>query len=231
MYPPKTFLFAGASSTIAKKTSEILRNEGNRVIGISRNDCSEHYDDFHKIENYNKESFPVINESINGLVYFPGTINLKPFGRLNSDDLATDFQVNTLGAVYFVQQYLNQLKTADSASIVFITTVAVKTGMPFHSSVALAKGAIEGLIPALAAELAPKIRVNAVAPSLTESTLSEKFLNTPEKQEASKNRNPLKKIGSPHEVAEAICFLLTEKSSWVTGQVLAVDGGMGNLKL
>jgi NAD(P)-dependent dehydrogenase (short-subunit alcohol dehydrogenase family) len=231
MSSQKTYLFAGASSAIGKKASEILRKEGNKVIGISRNDCSEHYDDFYTVDNYGKENFPAISEPINGLVYFPGTINLKPFARLSSTDLDNDYQVNTLGAVYFVQNYLNQLKNVESASVVFISTVAVKTGMPFHSSVALTKGAIEGLVPALAAELAPKIRVNAVAPSLTHTALSERFLNTPEKQDASRNRNPMKKIGSPDEVAEAICFLLTSKSSWITGQVLGVDGGMGNLKL
>jgi NAD(P)-dependent dehydrogenase (short-subunit alcohol dehydrogenase family) len=109
--------------------------------------------------------------------------------------------------------------------------VAANTGMPFHSSIAMAKAAIEGLTKSLAAELAPAIRVNCIAPALTNTSLGEKFLNTPEKIEASQKRNPLKKIGEPIDLANAIEFLLSEKSNWITGQVIAVDGGMNTLKL
>ena len=113
----------------------------------------------------------------------------------------------------------------------FLSSVAAQQGIPFHSSIAMAKGAIEGLTKALAAELAPTIRVNAVAPSLTNTPLADRFINTPEKIEASEKRNPLKKVGTVEELAQSISFLLTEKSSWITGQILAVDGGMGTLKL
>ncbi|MFN6039874.1 MAG: SDR family NAD(P)-dependent oxidoreductase [Bacteroidota bacterium] len=231
MSQTKSFLFAGASSAIARKAAEILRNEGYRVIGISRNDCSIDYDEFHVVQGYEKNNLPNIEGPLAGIVYFPGTITLKPFARISSDEFMQDMSVNAFGAVYFIQQYLNQLKLSDEGSIVLFSTVAVKTGMPFHSSVALAKGAIEGLIPALAAELAPKIRVNAIAPSLTNSSLSERFLNTTEKQAAAQQRNPMKKIGTPEELANAVCFLLTSRSSWITGQIFAVDGGMSNLKL
>jgi NAD(P)-dependent dehydrogenase (short-subunit alcohol dehydrogenase family) len=133
--------------------------------------------------------------------------------------------------VAFIQKYLPNLKTSPNASIVLISSVAANTGMPFHSSIAMAKAAIEGLTKSLAAELAPAIRVNCIAPSLTNTSLGEKFLNTPEKIEASQKRNPLKKIGEPIDLANAIEFLLSEKSNWITGQVIAVDGGMNTLKL
>ena len=231
MESQKTYLFAGASSHIAISTSSRLRSQGHKVIGISRNNASPHYDEFHLVEGYHKNNLPSVQGEIHGMVYFPGTINLKPFARLSTEDLNADFEINTFGAIYFVQHYLNQLKAAESSSVVFISTVAVKLGMPFHSSISAAKGALEGLVPALAAELAPKIRVNAIAPSLTHTNLSERFINTPEKQEAAKQRNPMKKIGTPEELSAAVCFLLSTEASWITGQTLAVDGGMGNLKL
>ena len=139
--------------------------------------------------------------------------------------------MNSLGAVAFVQAYLNNLKQNASGSIVLISTVAVAVGMPYHASISMAKGAIEALTRSLAAEFAPTIRVNCVAPSLTNTPLSEKFINSVEKKEASEKRNPLNKVGSPENVAGAVTFLLSEKASWVTGQILAIDGGMGNIKL
>ena len=164
-------------------------------------------------------------------MYFPGTINLKPFNRYTKDDFLHDYSINALGAAAFAQAYLPNLKKSSNGSIVFISTVAVAAGMPFHSSIAMAKAALEGLTRSLAAELAPKIRVNCIAPSLTDTPLSEKFLGTPEKREAAQSRNPSKKVGSAEDIANAIAFLLSEKSAWITGQVLAVDGGMGNLKV
>jgi NAD(P)-dependent dehydrogenase (short-subunit alcohol dehydrogenase family) len=136
-----------------------------------------------------------------------------------------------LGAVAFVQAYLNNLKKAENASIVFISTVAVSIGLPFHSSISMAKGAIEGLTKALAAELAPSIRVNCVAPSLVNTPLGDKFINTPEKLEAMQKRNPLRKVGEASDVANAIAFLLGKESSWINAQTIAVDGGMNNLKI
>ena len=228
----KSYLLAGASSSIAKQCATILKSEGNRVIGISRSeDTKEEYDEFFKVKGYGKNDFPLINEPLHGLVYFPGTITLKPFGKLSGDDFSADFQINTLGALYFTQNYLNNLKSSDGGAVVFVSSVAVKTGIPFHVSVAMSKGALEGIVPSLAAELSPKIRVNAVAPSLTDSRISERFLNSPEKKSAALQRNPMKKIGTPEEVAHAVCFLLSSRSSWITGQVLAIDGGMNNLKL
>jgi 3-oxoacyl-[acyl-carrier protein] reductase len=230
MNQTKTFLFAGASSAIAKETALLLKKKGHKVIGISTKSDQPAYDELYTIDSYDFGNFPNIDGEIAGLVYFPGTINLKPFNRLTPSDFKTDFEINTLGAVAFVQAYLSQLKLSENASVVLISSVAVSTGMPFHASIAMAKGALEGLTKSLAAELAPGIRVNCVAPSLVNSPLGNKFINTPEKIEQMQKRNPLRKIGEPIDVANAVCFLLTAESAWVSGQIIAVDGGMNSIK-
>ena len=214
----KTYLFAGASSAIAIETAKLLRAEGHTVIGLSTKPENSIYDDWHQIEAYDFGNFPALTTAIDGLVYFPGTINLKPFARLTAADFNRDLS------------YLGNLKQSNSASIVFISTVAVSTGLPFHASISLAKGALEGLTKALAAELAPAIRVNCIAPSLVNTPLGEKFINTPEKIEQMQKRNPMRKVGEPTDVAQAVAFLLSEKSAWISGQIMAVDGGMGTIK-
>ncbi|MBA3680075.1 MAG: SDR family oxidoreductase [Bacteroidetes bacterium] len=229
--PQKRYLFAGASSKIAIETANLLRKKKNIVMGISTKNNIEGYDSVYEVNNYNFGSFPEITDGIDGIVYFPGTINLKPFHLFTEKDFLNDYNINVLGAIAFTQAYLKNLKSVNSPSIVFISSVAATQGMPYHSSISAAKSAIEGLTRSLAAELAPKIRVNCVAPSLTETTLSEKFINTPEKLEASQKRNPLKKIGSATDIANAIEFLLSEKSNWITSQTLSIDGGMNNIKL
>lgn len=230
MNQTKTYLFAGASSAIAQETALLLREKGNKIIGLSTKALESGYDHFFQVEKYELNKLPSIDEPINGIVYFPGTINLKPFARLSSADFSHDFDVNVLGAIACVQAYLNNLKKSETASIVFISSVAAGVGMPFHSSISLSKSGIEGLARAMAAEFAPKIRVNCVAPSLVATPLSSKFINTPEKLEAIQKRNPLQKIGETTDIAKAISFLLSEDSTWVTGQVLAIDGGMSTLK-
>ncbi|KGO91813.1 SDR family NAD(P)-dependent oxidoreductase [Flavobacterium subsaxonicum] len=227
----RTYVFAGASSAMAVQAAIMLREQGNIVIGISTKQENPGYDQLYTVESYATGKFPNIEGAINGLAYFPGTINLKPFHRLTEADFVSDFTINTLGAAAFVQAYLPALKIAQGPAVLFFSTVAVATGMPFHASVAMAKGAIEGLTKSLAAEYAPKIRVNCIAPSLTDTPLAAKLLGSEEKTEAGKNRNPLKKIGSTQDLANAITFLLSDNAAWITGQVLAVDGGMGSLKL
>jgi 3-oxoacyl-[acyl-carrier protein] reductase len=226
----RTYLFIGASSAMAQTTCEQLLSAGHRVIGISRSEVSG-YSDSLNADEYSLEQLPEITVPIDGLVYFPGTIQLKPFHRFKPEEVLNDLQVNTLGAFQSIQKYLPNLKQGTSPSIVLFSSVAAGTGMTFHASIAMAKGAIEALTRSLAAEFAPTIRVNAIAPSLTDTPLGEKFLSSPEKREASAQRNPLKKVGTTEELSNSIEFLLSEKSSWITGQILHVDGGMGTLRV
>lgn len=166
---------------------------------------------------------------IDGLVYCPGSINLRPFKALKIDAFEQDLQVNFISLVKVIQTVLPNLVASNQSSIVLFSTVAVKMGIPFHTSVAAAKGAIEGFAKALAAEYAPKIRVNVIAPSLTDTPLANKFLNSEEKKEKSASRNPLKKVGTSEDIAQMASFLLSEKSSWISGQIFHVDGGMSTL--
>jgi NAD(P)-dependent dehydrogenase (short-subunit alcohol dehydrogenase family) len=142
-----------------------------------------------------------------------------------------DFQKQSLGAIKTLQAAFNSLKNAENASVVLFSTVAVQTGFPFHTLVSSSKGAIEGLTRALAAEWAPKVRVNAIAPSITQTPLAGSLLNSPEKIEANASRHPLKKIGQPHDIAKLAQFLLSEDSSWITGQIHHIDGGISNIKI
>ena len=170
-------------------------------------------------------------EKIQGLVYCPGSIRLRPFHRLREADFLSDMRINFFGAVQAIQACLPGLKKADApASIVLFSTVAVGTGMPFHASIASAKGAVEGLTRSLAAEFAPTIRVNAIAPSLTDTNLAQTLLSDDGKRRAAAERHPLKRFGNAGDIAAAATFLLEDESSWVTGQVIAVDGGMGALR-
>ena len=166
---------------------------------------------------------------IDGLVYCPGSINLRPFKGLKIETFESDLKINFIDMVKIVQTILPQLTASNQSSIVLFSTVAASMGMPFHTSVAAAKAAVEGFAKALAAEYAPKIRVNVIAPSLTNTPLADKFLNNETKQEKSAERHPLKRFGQPEDLAQMASFLLSDQSSWMTGQILHVDGGMSTL--
>tara|TARA_B100001057_G_scaffold444520_1_gene481519 strand:+ start:40294 stop:40986 length:693 start_codon:yes stop_codon:yes gene_type:complete len=178
-------------------------------------------------DDFNLEWLP---DHLDGFVYLPGTINLRPFKGIKPSTFMDDFNVNVMGCVKILQKVLPRLQAANNPSIVMFSTVAVKLGMPFHSSVSTSKGAIEGLTRSLAAEFAPKIRVNAIAPSLLNTPMAEKFLNSESKMDNAKNRHPMKEIGSAKDISEMVRFLLSDKSKWMTGQVIPFDGGMSSVK-
>lgn len=170
-------------------------------------------------------------ETLDGLVYCPGSINLRPFKMLKPETFHKDIEINFMGLVRCVHSLLPRLKNSTQASLVFFSTVAVKVGMPFHTSVAASKGAIEGFAKALAAEYAPSFRVNVIAPSLTDTPLASKLLSNEEKKEKMGARHPLKRVGTEEDIANLASFLLREESSWMTGQILGIDGGTSTLNL
>ena len=216
----KHILIIGGNSGIGKELKEILVNEGYKVTSASRSegglDITEE-----------SPSFPEIEGSIDGIAYCPGSILLKPFRGLKMQHFQDDIALNYLGAVKTIQHYQKAL--SENSSIVLFSTVAVTKGMPFHASIAGAKGAVEGLTRSLAAELSPKIRVNCVAPSLTDTPLAEKLLRNDKLRENAAQRHPLKSLGEAKDIAEMAAFLISDKSKWMTGQIVHVDGGMGSV--
>jgi NAD(P)-dependent dehydrogenase (short-subunit alcohol dehydrogenase family) len=227
----KHYLIVGASSGIGFSLASVLSNE-NQVTALSRTEkelVNLHNIIFHECDiSQDQPSFPVIEGPIDGIIYCPGTINLKPFRALKPEDYLTEWNINVMGAIKTIRNYLPQLQQGKNPSIVLFSTVAVQTGMSFHASIAAAKGAVEGLTKSLAAEFAPTIRVNAVAPSLTHTPLADKLLNSEAKTAAAAERHPLKKIGSANDISNAVVYLLN--AEWVTGQILHVDGGMSSIK-
>lgn len=227
-------LIVGASSGIGSALAKQLIASGHQVVGTF-NKTTQPASGFAAYQSLNvlDESLDLsfLPDTLDGLVYCPGAVNLKPFARFKPEDFISDYQLQLVGAVKVIQACLPKLKNAVSPSIVLFSTIAVQTGFNFHSLVASSKGAVEGLTKALAAEFAPKIRVNCIAPSITDTPLAGTLLNTEEKKEANAQRHPLKKIGKPEDLANLAEFLLSEKSSWITGQVLHADGGMSSLKV
>ena len=231
----KNIFIVGGSSGIGLELVKILSDNHHEIyVGSRTADTLAEISDVHHIPmdvTAERLELGTLPETLQGLVYCPGTIVLKPFQRLTIDDFKEDFNINLLGAVKVIQGCIKQLKKSQTgASIVLFSTVAVKTGMAFHASVASAKAAVEGLTRSLAAEFAPRIRVNAIAPSLTDTPLAQNLLSSEEKRKASADRHPLKRIGTPQEIARLAVHLLSETRAWLTGQIIYVDGGMSSLR-
>lgn len=228
------YFIVGASSGIGKQLGLQLSQAGHNVFGTyfkNGADLKDSSIEFQQLnvldDDINVDFLP---PSIDSLVYCPGSINLKPFTRIQASEFVADFNLQVLGAIKIIQAVLPRLKNSDQASILLFSSAAVQTGLNFHSQVSTSKGAIEGLTRALAAEFAPKIRVNCVAPSLTDTPLAHSLLNTEQKKEANAQRHPLKRIGTPEDIANLAQFLISDKSGWITGQIIHIDGGISTLR-
>ena len=229
----RNYVIIGGSSGIGSEIVTLLEEEGaNLIATYNENEIEDRLNvKYIKLDvNSSQLDLDDLPEEIHGLAYCPGSINLKPFHRFTDEDFMEDFQLQVLGATKIIRQLLPRLKKTEDASIILFSTIAVQSGFNFHSQVAMSKGAIEGLTRSLAAELAPLIRVNAIAPSLTDTNLASRFISTPEKHKHQSEKNPLKKIGTARDIAHASVFLMTPKSSWITGQIIHIDGGDSKIK-
>ncbi len=227
----KNILFVGGSSGIGAETINKIKDHYNIYIAC-RSDENLKGLDVNYIEfNATTDEFPTekVPESLDGFVYFPGTINLRPFRSLKIETFIEDLNINFLSMIKCLKSVIGNLKKSESASVIFYSTVAVKVGMPFHTSVSAAKGAIEGFAKSLSAEYAPNVRVNVIAPSLTDTPMADRFLNNDLKKEKVSEKHPLKRFGYADDIANATEFLLSDKSSWITGQIIRVDGGMSTI--
>ena len=228
------YLVVGGSHGIGAAVVERLLSAGARVWVASRTppNAEPNTDLTHlpvdlTNEKIDKAQLP---DQLNGYIYCPGSINLGPVRQLNREAMIQDYQLNVVAAVECLQAAVPALRACGNASVVFFSTVAVAQGMTMHASVSAVKGAIEGLTRSLAAELAPRTRVNCVAPGLTDTPLSERFLSSEQKRNAMADKHPLKRVGTVDDVAELASFLLKPTASWITGQIIGVDGGMSSVR-
>jgi len=226
----KKIIIIGGSRGIGKAIVHALL-PSHQIINISRSVPEySHANLSHQSCDVTTGDLPEIDEA-DGLIYCPGSINLKPFKRLSLEDFRTDFEINVMGAVKAIQTYTPALSKSDSGSIVLFSTVATALGMPFHASIATAKSAVEGLTKSVAADLAPKIRVNAIAPTITDTDLAAKLLRNERMVENTILRHPLKKFLAPSEVASMAAYLISDNSKSISGQVFKLDCGIVSLKI
>ena len=218
----KNILLVGASSKVSIDLFDSYKENYN-FIRLSRTEDNSDFKNFDILDNL---TFPKI-EDLDGIVYFPGNINLKPFKRIKIDDFQNDYNINVVGLLNVLRFYERSLN--NSSSIVMFSSVAAKVGMPFHSSIAMCKSAITSLSRTLAAEWSPKIRLNTISPSLFSSAMSEKFLKDDNMAERMSIKHPLNRVGSVSDITSMINFLISEQSSWITGQDFSVDGGMSTI--
>ncbi len=230
----KNFVVIGGSHGIGLGIVHQLVSQGESVTVVSR--TSEHLAGLENVTHVEADVMAdtivadQLPKRIDGFAYCPGSINLGSARSLSPDSMMDDYRLNVIGAVKCIQAALPAMKAAEMCSVVLFSTVAVAQGLPLHASIAACKGAVEGLARTLAAELAPKIRVNCIAPALTDTRLAEKFLSSDEKRAAMDRRYPLKRIGQVDDIASAACFFLGAESGWITGQILGVDGGLSTLR-
>jgi 3-oxoacyl-[acyl-carrier protein] reductase len=224
----KTYFVVGHRSGIGRALTELLLNRGDAVVGLSRSESGLAHPKLTEFQadilEWDGSGLP---DHLDGFVYAPGSINLKPFKGYKPEEFRSDFEINALGAALALQKAEKALRAAQGAALLF-STVAVGQGMSYHASIAMAKGAVEGLVRSLAAEWAPAVRVNAVAPSLTDTPLASKLLGNEARAAAAAERHPLKRVGQVGELAHAGLALLD--NPWISGQVLGVDGGMSSLR-
>jgi len=226
----KQFLIVGANSSIGKEVFTLLSKDGHEVFTTSRGSFDNPGRHFITEDLSSFDEMEGLPNSLDGLLYCPGTINLKSIQRLQIDDLLADLEVNFFGAFHALKGLLPKLKNEDGGSVVFITTVAANVGMPMHGSISAAKSALQGFAISMASELAPRVAVNCVAPSLTNTPMAEFLLNSETKIQASEDRHPLKKIGNPASIAKTIELLMHAKDHGITGQTFNIDSGLSTLK-
>lgn len=229
----RNILIIGGSSGIGKKLAHSLSSNDINVYATYNNNKQNDESNltYNQLDVLSENfDFDYLPETLDGIVYCPGSINLKPFARISEESFLDDYKLQVIGAVKSIQKVLPRLKKGNNSSIVLFSTVAVQTGFNFHSQVSSSKGAIEGLTRALAAEFAPTIRVNAIAPSITDTPLAQNLLNNDKKIEDNSKRHPLNRVGSANDIANMAKFLLSEDASWITGQILKVDGGISTIR-
>jgi len=227
----KNILIIGANSLIGQEVINLAQAAGDYVIATSRSELATPADTFFMLDpNEDLSALDELPESIDALLYCPGSVTLKSIQRLEISDIQEDMKINFEGAFHIIKKVLPNLKKGDGASVVFISSVAATTGMTFHSSIASSKAALEGLAKSLAAELAPRVAVNCLAPSLTNTPLVASLLGDEKKVSAASERHPLNAIGDPAMMAKAAYNLLSAKEQWMTGQTIHIDGGLSSIR-